>query len=168
MPIHRAGGPRRSDSRPKVCSFCAEHIDYIDYKEVTAAAVPVRVGQDPAPASHWHVHEAPAAIDDSVETSPRDRAPALPGRDGAMSRLAGDRSAFAHGRWFPCCRGPSWPSSPPSHTGTHFWWEDPARRRPISRCSSNASDMMPSGESLQNASKVGRSPAVQAKTPFPA
>jgi len=35
MPIRRAGGPRRRDSRPKVCSFCVEHIDYIDYKEVS-------------------------------------------------------------------------------------------------------------------------------------
>ena len=35
MPIHRAGGPRRRDSRRKVCSFCVEHIDYIDYKEVS-------------------------------------------------------------------------------------------------------------------------------------
>src|SRR5262249_25498884 len=41
-----------------------------------AAPVPVRVGQDPTPASHWHVREAPAAIDDGAETSPRDRAPA--------------------------------------------------------------------------------------------
>ena len=35
MPIPRAGGPRRRDSRSKVCSFCAEHVDNIDYKEVS-------------------------------------------------------------------------------------------------------------------------------------
>src|SRR5215469_10601015 len=35
MPIRRAGGPRRRDTRPKVCSFCVERIDYIDYKEVS-------------------------------------------------------------------------------------------------------------------------------------
>lgn len=35
MPKPRAGGPRRRDSRPRVCSFCAEHVDYIDYKEVS-------------------------------------------------------------------------------------------------------------------------------------
>lgn len=35
MPLQRAGGPRRRLSRPKVCSFCAEQIDYIDYKEVS-------------------------------------------------------------------------------------------------------------------------------------
>jgi small subunit ribosomal protein S18 len=31
----RAGRTRPRDSRPKVCSFCVEHIDYIDYKEVS-------------------------------------------------------------------------------------------------------------------------------------
>ena len=35
MPIRRPMGPKRRDSRPKVCSLCAEHIDYIDYKEVS-------------------------------------------------------------------------------------------------------------------------------------
>jgi small subunit ribosomal protein S18 len=32
MPKRKAGGTRPRDSRPKVCSFCAEHIDY---KEVS-------------------------------------------------------------------------------------------------------------------------------------
>ncbi len=34
MSERREGGPRRRSNR-KVCAFCAERIDYIDYKEVS-------------------------------------------------------------------------------------------------------------------------------------
>ena len=34
MSERREGGPRRRSNR-KVCTFCAERIDYIDYKEVS-------------------------------------------------------------------------------------------------------------------------------------
>ena len=34
MSDRREGGPRRRTSR-KVCTFCAERINYIDYKEVS-------------------------------------------------------------------------------------------------------------------------------------
>ena len=35
MPKPNPRGTRPRYSRPKVCSFCAEHIDCIDYKEVS-------------------------------------------------------------------------------------------------------------------------------------
>jgi hypothetical protein len=55
-----------------------------------ATPVLVGVGQDLTPAPYWHLRKAPAAVDDGAETSPRDRAPALRGRDSALNPLGGD------------------------------------------------------------------------------
>ena len=55
---------RRGRKRRKVCVFCVDKVQSIDYKD-TAEAAPLylRARQDPAPSHHRHLRDASASAD---------------------------------------------------------------------------------------------------------
>ena len=104
----RTGGKRYFFRRRKVCKFCADKIDYIDYKDVKLLSgfVPER-GQDPAAAHVRHLRRAPAQAHPGHQAGAQHRAPALrrglsvPGR----ASPAGRKPVSAEG--VGSARGPS-------------------------------------------------------------
>ena len=80
--------------RRKVCKFCADKIDDINYKDVKLhRAVRARARQDPAAAHFGHLREAPAQAADGDQARPPDRA--HPVRDGVRLQIADCRLQIA-------------------------------------------------------------------------
>ena len=81
----RRGGPGGKDAgkryffrRRKVCKFCADKIDYVDYKDVKLlSGVRARAGQGPAAADVRHLRRAPAQADAGHQAGAQHRAPAF-------------------------------------------------------------------------------------------
>ena len=55
----RPARPARGNKRRKVCQFCAEKCESIDYKD----AAKLRRFEDSAPSDHRHLHHASASAD---------------------------------------------------------------------------------------------------------
>ena len=68
----RTRGKRYFFRRRKVCKFCADKIDYVDYKDVKLlSGVRARAGQDPAAADVRHLRRAPAQADPGHQAGAR-------------------------------------------------------------------------------------------------
>ena len=62
--------------RKKVCQFCVDKCEYIDYKDA-AKPLHFRAVQDPAPQDHRHLRHASASADRGHQAGPSDRSAAL-------------------------------------------------------------------------------------------
>ena len=76
MAMERENRPARGAGkrRKKVCQFCVDKCECIDYKD---AAKLRRFISDPAPPHHRHLRHAPASADRGHQARPSDRAAAL-------------------------------------------------------------------------------------------
>ena len=76
MAMERENRAPRGNSRKrrKVCQFCVDKCEHIDYKD---AAKLRRFISDPAPPHHRHLRYASASADDGHQAGPADRPAAL-------------------------------------------------------------------------------------------
>ena len=89
----KEGGKRFFFRRRKVCKFCADKIDYVDYKDVKLISQFVPERGKILPAAHVrNLRGAPAQADRGDQPRPPHRTPAL--RGGLTSARSGER-----GRW---------------------------------------------------------------------
>ena len=80
MAMERENRAPRGNSRKrrKVCQFCVDKCEHIDYKDAAKAApLHQRALQDPAPPHHRHLRYASASADDGHQSGPG-RSPCCP------------------------------------------------------------------------------------------
>ena len=79
-----------SRKRRKVCQFCVDKCEYIDYKDAAKLRrYHLRALQDPAPPYHRHLRHASAPADRGHQARPSDRSAAL--RDGVRPAITKKR-----------------------------------------------------------------------------
>ena len=96
----------RGRKRRKVCSFCVDKVEHIDYKDAAKLRRFVsRAVQDPAPPDHRYLRHASAPVDPGHQAGPSDRPAALRHRLNSGYEKADMphdvRFSYEQKRWFP-------------------------------------------------------------------